>query len=169
MFGVCLESVDMSAATTKGALVIDGMSGRDLLRHLQEHRPTLYYQLINDLRSAKDARSGPPRPPSANSARGPPRLFTRAEVLAILKIGETTLFWLQRTGKLSPIRIGSRVLFNASEIERLATHGASLTEAEKEAAAHRDRETRLPPKRANVDNPRRRRPPQARPSQRAPP
>jgi len=49
-----------------------------------------------------------------------PRLFTRAEALAILKIGETTLFWLQRTGKLSPIRIGSRVLFNATEIERLA-------------------------------------------------
>jgi len=69
-----------------------------------------------------------------------PRLFTRAEALAILKIGETTLFWLQRTGKLRPIRIGSRVLFNAAEIERLATHGASLTEAEKEAAAQRDRE-----------------------------
>jgi len=63
-----------------------------------------------------------------------PRLFTRLEVLAVLKIGETTLFWLQRTGKLSPIRIGSRVLFNAAEIERLATHGATLTEAEKEAA-----------------------------------
>lgn len=66
-----------------------------------------------------------------------PRLFTRAEALAILKIGETTLFWLQRTGKLSPIRIGSRVLFNATEIERLAMHGATLTEAEKEAAAKR--------------------------------
>lgn len=67
-----------------------------------------------------------------------PRLFTRAEALAILKIGETTLFWLQRTGKLSPIRIGSRVLFNATEIERLAMHGATLTEAEKEAAAKRN-------------------------------
>jgi hypothetical protein len=139
MFGVCLErGAEMPAATTKGALVIDGMSGRDLLRHLQEHRPTLYYQLINDLPSAKDARSGLPRPPSANSARGPPRLFTRAEVLAILKIGETTLFWLQRTGKLKAIRIGSRVLFNSTEIERLAMHGATLTEAEKEAAAKRN-------------------------------
>jgi hypothetical protein len=64
-----------------------------------------------------------------------PRLFTRAEALAILKIGETTLFWLQRTGKLRPIRIGSRVLFNAAEIERLAMHGTTLTEAEKKAAA----------------------------------
>jgi hypothetical protein len=63
-----------------------------------------------------------------------PRLFTRAEALAILKIGETTLFWLQRTKKLRPIRIGSRVLFNAAEIERLAIHGATLTEVEKEAA-----------------------------------
>jgi hypothetical protein len=67
-----------------------------------------------------------------------PRLFTRAEALAILKIGETTLFWLQRTGKLRPIRIGSRVLYNATEIERLAIHGATLTEAEKEAAAKRN-------------------------------
>jgi hypothetical protein len=67
-----------------------------------------------------------------------PRLFSRAEALAILKIGETTLFWLQRTGKLRPIRIGSRVLFNATEIERLATHGATLTEVEKEAAAKRN-------------------------------
>ena len=81
----------MSTATTKGALVVDGMSGQDLLRHLQEHRPTLYYQLINDLPSAKYARSGSPRLSSANSARGPPRLFTRAEALAILKIGETLL------------------------------------------------------------------------------
>ena len=129
----------MSTATTKGALVVDGMSGQDLLRHLQEHRPTLYYQLINDLPSAKYARSGSPRLSSANSARGPPRLFTRAEALAILKIGETTLFWLQRTGKLKPIRIGSRVLFNAEEIKRIAAHGASLTNTEKEAAIRRER------------------------------
>jgi hypothetical protein len=67
-------------------------------------------------------------------------LLTRADVLATLKIGETTLFWLQRTGKLKPIRIGSRVLFNASEIKRIATHGASLSKAEKEAAAKRQRE-----------------------------
>jgi len=66
-----------------------------------------------------------------------PRLFTRAEALAILRIGETTLFWLQRTAKLRPIRIGSRVLFSATEIERVAAHGASLTGAEKEAAAKR--------------------------------
>ena len=69
-----------------------------------------------------------------------PRLFTRADALAILKIGETTLFWLQRTGKLQPIRIGSRVLFNAAEIERIVMRGASLTGAEKEAAAKRERE-----------------------------
>ena len=66
-----------------------------------------------------------------------PRLFTRAEALAILKIGETTLFWLQRTRKLKPIRIGSRVLFNSTEIERVAAQGATLTAAEKEAVAKR--------------------------------
>ena len=75
-----------------------------------------------------------------------PRLFTRAEALAILKIGETTLFWLQRTGKLRPIRIGSRVLFNAAEIERLATHGASLTGAEKEAAAPASKRANVGPR-----------------------
>jgi hypothetical protein len=67
-----------------------------------------------------------------------------------LKIGETTLFWLQRTGKLKAIRIGSRVLFSATEIERLATHGASLTGAEKEAAAKHHQEAPPTPKKANV-------------------
>jgi hypothetical protein len=66
-----------------------------------------------------------------------PLLFTRAETLALLKIGETTLHWLQRTGKLKAIRIGSRVLFNATEITRVATRGASLTEAEKKEARRR--------------------------------
>ena len=75
----------------------------------------------------------------ATSEQTAPRLFTRNEALAILKIGETTLFWLQRTRKLKPIRIGSRVLFNATEIKRLATHGATLTGAEKEAAVTRNR------------------------------
>ena len=84
------------------------------------------------------------------SAAATPRLFTRAEALAILKIGETTLFWLQRTRKLNPIRIGTRVLFNATEIERLATHGASLTGAEKEAAAKHNQEEPPAPKKANV-------------------
>jgi len=75
-----------------------------------------------------------------------PRLFTRAEALAILKIGETTLFWLQRTGKLKPIRIGSRVLFGVAEIERLASRGTTLTDGEKEAAAKR-RASESPPRR----------------------
>jgi hypothetical protein len=67
------------------------------------------------------------------------RLLTRSDALATLRIGETTLFWLQRTGKLKPIRIGSRVLFNASEINRIAAQGASLSKAEKEAAARPQR------------------------------
>ena len=77
--------------------------------------------------------------PQTNTAKEStaPRLFTRAEALVLLKIGETSLHWLQRTGKLKPIRIGSRVLFNAAEIERVATRGASLTEAEKNEARKR--------------------------------
>jgi hypothetical protein len=61
-------------------------------------------------------------------------LVTRAEALALLKIGETTLFWLERTKKLKAVRIGRRVLFDVIEIRRIAAHGATLTEAEKEAA-----------------------------------
>jgi hypothetical protein len=64
-------------------------------------------------------------------------LLTRAETLEALRIGETTLFWLARTEKLKPIRIGARVLFNRAEVEHLARHGCSLTEAEKQAAAKR--------------------------------
>ena len=71
----------------------------------------------------------------------PRLLLTRADALALLRIGETTLHWLQKTEKLKPIRIGSRVLFNASEIKRIATHGASLTRAEKENATKRERKT----------------------------
>jgi hypothetical protein len=66
-----------------------------------------------------------------------PRMYTRSDAMRILRIGETTLHWLQRTGKLKPIRIGSRVLFNAVEINRLAAHGATLTEGEKQAASKR--------------------------------
>jgi hypothetical protein len=61
-------------------------------------------------------------------------LFTRAETLASLRIGETTLYWLQRTRRLNPINIGARVLFNPAEVEHIARHGCSLTEADKRAA-----------------------------------
>jgi hypothetical protein len=65
----------------------------------------------------------------------PPRfLLSRAETLAALRIGETTLHWLARTKKLNPIKIGARVLFNPVEVEHLARRGCSLTEAEKRAA-----------------------------------
>lgn len=61
-------------------------------------------------------------------------LLNRAETLAALRIGETTLHWLARTNKLNAIKIGARVLFSAAEVERLARRGCSLTEAEKRAA-----------------------------------
>ena len=62
------------------------------------------------------------------------RMYTRADAMRILRIGETSLHWLTRTGKLQAVHIGSRVLFPAAEIERLCRKGASLTEAEKTAA-----------------------------------
>ena len=71
----------------------------------------------------------------AKEISAPRLLFTRQETLAALRIGETTLQWLQRTGKLKPINIGARVLFSPAEVERLARHGCSLTAAEKRAAA----------------------------------
>jgi hypothetical protein len=58
----------------------------------------------------------------------------RAETLAALRIGETTLHWLARTEKLNAIKIGARVQFSAAEVERLARRGCSLTEEEKRAA-----------------------------------
>jgi Helix-turn-helix domain len=70
----------------------------------------------------------------AKDINAPRLLLTRAEALAALRIGETTLHWLARTRKLNPIRIGARVLFSAAEVERLASRGCSLTEAEKQAA-----------------------------------
>ena len=63
-----------------------------------------------------------------------PRMFTRNDAMKILRVGETTLHWLTRIGKLRAVRIGGRVLIPAGEIERLCRKGASLTEAEKTAA-----------------------------------
>jgi hypothetical protein len=42
------------------------------------------------------------------------------------------------------------VLFKATEIERVAAHGASLTEAEKEAAAQHNQHAPPPLKKADV-------------------
>ena len=84
-------------------------------------------------------------PIHTTKASAGPRLFTRAEALKILRVGETTLHWLQRTGKLKHVRIGARVLFSAAQIERLATRGATLTDAEKQAAAKRRPKTAEPP------------------------
>ncbi len=75
---------------------------------------------------------------STNESNAPRLLLTRAETLAALRIGETTLHWLARTGTLKPIHIGARVLFSPAEVERLARLGCSLTEAEKTAASARN-------------------------------
>jgi hypothetical protein len=127
----------------KGALVIDGMSGEDLVRYLREHQPTIWHELTAEVSVTPVDWQKPPscgqHPALTTGARAPPRLYNRTEALRILRIGETTLFWLQRTGKLNRIRIGSRVLFDATEIERIATKGASLTGAEKQAASERSR------------------------------
>jgi hypothetical protein len=54
--------------------------------------------------------------------------------MRILRIGETSLHWLTRSGKLQAVRIGARVLIPAAEIERLCRKGTTLSEAEKTAA-----------------------------------
>jgi Helix-turn-helix domain len=64
----------------------------------------------------------------------PPRMFTRGDAMKVLRIGETSLHWLTRTGKLQAVRIGGRVLIPATEIERLCRKGTTLSEAEKTAA-----------------------------------
>jgi hypothetical protein len=63
-----------------------------------------------------------------------PRMYTRGDAMRILRIGETSLHWLTRTGKLQTVRIGGRVLIPATEIERLCRKGTSLSQAEKTAA-----------------------------------
>jgi hypothetical protein len=73
----------------------------------------------------------------AKETNAPRLLLTRQETLAALRIGETTLHWLQRTGKLKPINIGARVLFSPAEVQHLARRGCSLTVAEKQAARKR--------------------------------
>jgi hypothetical protein len=72
--------------------------------------------------------------PAIDSQPPPRLLLTRAETLAALRIGETTLHWLARTEKLNAVKIGARVLFSAAEVERLARRGCSLTAGEKRAA-----------------------------------
>jgi hypothetical protein len=63
-----------------------------------------------------------------------PRMYTRGDAMRILRIGETSLHWLTRTGKLQTVRIGGRVLIPAVELDRLCRKGATLSEAEKRAA-----------------------------------
>jgi len=127
----------------KGVFVIDGMSGEDLVRYLRECQPTIWHELTGEVSLTpvdwQEPSSCGQHPALTTDARAPPRLYNRTEALRILRIGETTLFWLQRTGKLKRIRIGSRVLFDATEIERIAAKGASLTAAEKQAAGERSR------------------------------
>jgi hypothetical protein len=85
----------------------------------------------HELRGQGSPATAIPKPANASIPR---LLLTRAETLQALRIGETTLFWLGRTGKLKPIRIGARVLFDRAEVEHLATRGCSLTKVEKETA-----------------------------------
>ena len=63
-----------------------------------------------------------------------PRMYTRGDAMKILRLGETTLHWLTRLGKLQAVRVGGRVLIPATEIERLCRKGTTLSEAEKTAA-----------------------------------
>jgi hypothetical protein len=63
--------------------------------------------------------------------------------MRILRIGETTLHWLNKTGKLRFVRIGARVLIPAAEVERLCRKGTTLSEAEKAAAREHAERRRL--------------------------
>ena len=64
-----------------------------------------------------------------------PRMYTRGDAMRILRIGETSLHWLTKTGKLPSVRIGARVLIPATEVERLCRKGTTLSGAEKAAAS----------------------------------
>jgi helix-turn-helix protein len=75
-----------------------------------------------------------------------PRMYTRGDAMRILRIGETSLHWLTRTGKLQTVRIGGRVLIPAVELDRLCRKGATLSEAEKRAARNNTERRRVRPR-----------------------
>lgn len=49
----------------------------------------------------------------------PERQYSRAELCTLLHISEPTLWNYCKQGKITPIRVGRRVLFAQSEVERL--------------------------------------------------
>jgi len=81
--------------------------------------------------SFEDQDMTPTRTPADDGSA--PRMYTRGDAMKILRIGETSLHWLTRTGKLQTVRIGGRVLIPAAELNRLCRKGATLSEAEKRA------------------------------------
>ena len=75
-----------------------------------------------------------------------PRMYTRGDAMRILRIGETSLHWLTKTGKLRSVRIGARGLTPAKEVERLCLKGTTLSGAEKAAALSDPKRCRRPRK-----------------------
>jgi len=62
----------------------------------------------------------PTTPTTPTNEIATPRMYTRGDAMRILRIGETSLHWLTKTGKLPFVRIGARVLIPATEVERLS-------------------------------------------------
>lgn len=59
----------------------------------------------------------PPTPPTPQATTSPD-LLTRGEVLKMLRITAPTLRGMTRKGRLRPVRIGKKLLFRRTDIER---------------------------------------------------
>jgi predicted DNA-binding transcriptional regulator AlpA len=54
--------------------------------------------------------------PAPEEAR-PPRLLDRSEVVSLLRVSKTQLWRLGKSGRLRPLRIGARVLYDPEDID----------------------------------------------------
>jgi len=56
------------------------------------------------------------------------RLFTVTETMRYLKLSRTTIDRLSRAGQITPVRIGSRVLFKKEDLDLLIRNSKEVSE-----------------------------------------
>jgi excisionase family DNA binding protein len=71
--------------------------------------------------------------PTAPTSNGETELLDVPQVLAALKISRPSLWRLVRDGRLTPTRIGRRVLISRADLERLVRRCRATKPARKEA------------------------------------
>src|SRR5580704_7531959 len=87
---------------------------RNVPRQIIQSSPSFLRSRSNSWRTIKRQDMADNSTVSGIQGKAPRLLLSRAETLAALRIGETTLHWLARTKKLNPVKIGARVLFSTA-------------------------------------------------------